>query len=145
MTMITSPLPVGMHEFQNTYLHLLVDEEARLLYSEWIRRPSSEEYREAAGIFARHLRGKSIAYWVQDTTRLGEVSVEDLKVMLQELVSLAISSSLRKLARINTDENQIATFLEMARQAKSGISTELEIQHFKTYREAADWMWNYIR
>jgi hypothetical protein len=34
-----------MHEFRNAYLHLMVDEEARLLYSEWVRTPSSGEYR----------------------------------------------------------------------------------------------------
>ena len=131
-----------MHEFRNAYLHLIVDEEARLLYSEWVRRPTSSEYRQAASIFAAYLQGKGIAFWIQDTSRLGEVSAEELRAVLQELVPAAISSPLKKLARITSDEKNMAAFLELARKEKAGLSTDIEVQQFKTYREAAEWVWS---
>lgn len=134
-----------MHEFRNAYLHLIIDEQARLLYSEWVRRPSSGEYREAASIFAECLRERDIEFWIQDTDRLGEVPVEDLMVVLQELVPVAAASPLRKLARITSDEKNMAAFLEVARQAKARLSAEIEVQHFRTYREAAEWVWSYLR
>ncbi|GAA4431716.1 hypothetical protein GCM10023188_19530 [Pontibacter saemangeumensis] len=140
--METNPLPQGMHELRNAYLHLIVDEGARLLYSEWVRRPSREEYREAATIFAGYLRDSGIAFWIQDTGRLGEVPVEDLKVVLNELVPVAASSCLRKVARITSDEKNMATFLELARQEKARLSADIEVQQFKTYREAAEWVWS---
>ena len=134
-----------MHEFRNAYLHLIVDEQARLLYSEWVRRPSSVEYREGAGIFAECLRDRGIAYWIQDTSRLGEVPEEDLKAVLQELVPVVAASSLRKLARIASDEKSMARFLELVNQAKAKLSTEIEIQQFRTYREATEWIWSFLR
>jgi hypothetical protein len=143
--METSPLPAGMHEFRNAYLHLIVDEQAGLLYSEWVRRPSSAEYREAAAIFAECLRDRGIEFWIQDTSRLGEVAEEDLMVVLRELVPVAASSSLRKLARITSDEGNMARFLELASQAKAHLNTEIEIQQFRTYREAAEWIWSFLR
>ena len=131
-----------MHEYRNAYLHLIVDEQAGLLYSEWVRRPNSAEYREAAGVFADCLRGGGIAFWIQDTSRLGEVPAEDLRVVLWELVPVA-ASSLRKLARIAPDESNMARFLELARQAKAHLNTEIEIRQFTTYREAAEWIWSH--
>lgn len=138
-------MPAGMHEFRNAYLHLIVDEQARLLYSEWVRRPSGGEYREAAGIFARCLREGGIAYWIQDTSRLGEVPEEELRAVLRELVPEAAASPLRKLARITSDERNMASFLELARRENARLSTDIEVQQFKTYREAAEWIWSYLR
>lgn len=120
-------------------------QEARLLYSEWARTPSSGEYREAAAVFSGYLREGGIEFWIQDTSRLGEVPAEDLMVVLRELVPVAASSSLNKLARITSDERNMARFLELASQAKAHLNTDIEIQQFGTYREAAEWIWSYIR
>jgi hypothetical protein len=88
------------------------------------------------------LRNSGIAFWIQDTNHLGEVPVEELKAVLQELVPVAISSPLRKVARITSDEKNMATFLELARQEKARLSADIEVQQFKTYREAAEWVWS---
>ncbi len=143
--METNPLPDNLHEFHNPYLHLIVDDETKLLYSEWIRKPSREEYREAAGIFARCLQEKGIELWIQDTNLLGDVPEEDLKAVLHELVPIAATCSLKRLARITTNEKSMAKFLELAAQAKVGLNTAIEVRQFKTYREAAEWIWSNTR
>lgn len=134
----TSFLPEGMHEFQNSYLHLIVDEEAKLLYSEWTRNPSSREYHEAAVIFAGYLREKGIRFWIQDTNRLGEVPHEDLKAIMNKLVPIAVSSHLSKLARITSDERSMNRFEGLVGQAEANFNSGIEVQQFKTYREAAE-------
>ncbi len=129
-----------MPEFQNDYLHLIIDEAMGLMYSEWLRKPSSKEYREAARIFAYYLREKTIRYWIQDTNHLAKVSEEDLLHLLQELVPIAAASPLKKLARITTDEENIATFMALADKSAVLLNTAIEVQQFKTYREAVEWI-----
>ncbi|MCC9169095.1 hypothetical protein [Pontibacter harenae] len=139
--MDTSSLPEGMHEFQNAYLHLVVDEATRLLYSEWVQRPNSEEYREAASIFAAYLRERDIKFWIQDTNRLGEVPAQNLKEALQMLVPVAVASGLKKLARITTDDRSMAAFMALASESKAQLKAGIEVRQFRTYREAAEWIW----
>jgi hypothetical protein len=129
-----------MYEFENDCLHLMIDEEARLMYSEWLRKPTSEEYREAMRIVAGYLRDKNVEFWIQDTNRLGEVPVEDLAVIVHDLVPALSSSSLKKLARITSDDKNLAAFMEMAARMKVKLNKAIEIQQFKTYREAAEWL-----
>lgn len=134
--------PEEMHEFRNDYLHLIIDEGAKLMYSEWVRKPNSQEYQEITAVFTRFLREKDIYYWIQDTNLLGEVSLEDLNVVLQKLVPVAASSSLKKLARISSDDQYMLAFMKLASQSGAQLSTDIEVQNFLTYREAVDWISN---
>ncbi|KAA5548364.1 hypothetical protein [Adhaeribacter rhizoryzae] len=133
-------LSAGIYEFRNSYLHLVVDDAIKLLYSEWLRPPSSQEYREAATIFAGCLQQKGIKYWIQDTNNLGEVPVEDLKWVLQELVPVGAASGLQKLARITSDDRNLGRFMETAAQTQAKLNAAIEVQQFETYREAASWI-----
>jgi hypothetical protein len=133
-------LPEDMPEFRNDYIHLIIDEENSLMYSEWLRKPTSEEYREAMRIVAGYMQDKNVEFWIQDTNRLGEVPSADLAMLLQALMPIFSSSSLKKLARITSDEKNLSSFLEMAARMKVKLNTSIEIQQFKTYREAADWL-----
>ncbi len=54
-------MPEGLVEFHNSYLHLMVDKETKLLYSQWTRKPNSAEYREATGILADHIMGEGLS------------------------------------------------------------------------------------
>lgn len=129
-----------MPEFRNKYLHLIIDEEAKLMYSEWVRKPTSEEYREAASILARHFREYTIEFWLQDTNCLGKVSPDDMKIVLQELVPVAAASTLKKLARITSDDDNMSAFLDLAKESNTELNTNVEVRQFRTFREAADWL-----
>lgn len=132
--------PEEMPEFRNDYLHLIIDEKARLMYSEWVRKPTSAEYRQAGSIYARFLQEKDIAYWIQDTNLLGEVPAEDLNTLLNQLVPIAAASNLKKLARITADDVYMNNFMEQARKHTAQLNLAIEVQNFKTYREAAEWI-----
>ena len=135
-----------MYEFRNAYLNLVVDDSTKLLYSEWLRQPTRQEYREAAPIFASCLLEKSITYWIQDTNHLGEVPVEDLQWVLQRLVPVAAVAGLKKLARITTDDSNLTVFMNTASQMQTTLQVAIAVQQFNTYREAASWitgnLWN---
>lgn len=136
----TGTPPDEMPEFRNDYLHLIIDEGAKLMYSEWVQKPNSKQYQESAGIFAKFLQENDIHYWIQDTNLLGEVPLDDLKVVLEKLVPIAASSSLKKLARISSDEQNMMAFLKLASQSGAELNTDIEVQNFLTYREAVDWI-----
>ncbi|MBD1396347.1 hypothetical protein H9Q13_04155 [Pontibacter sp. JH31] len=128
-----------MPEFCNDYLYLIVDERAHLMYSMWTRSPDRQEYREAAEIFIGFLRENHIRYWIQNTNHLGEVPLEEMKAAMQQFMPLA-PTTLRKLARICSDEQSVATFMKLASQTIEQLSPNIEIQSFMTYREAVDWI-----
>jgi hypothetical protein len=130
----------GVQEYRNPYLHVVVDKGARLLYSEWTRQPTSDEYREAASIFARFLQEEEILYWIQDVTNLQDISVVDLHWVLEVLVPIASQSTLRKLARITCNNNNMQLFKKMAHEAQTELNADIEVRQFKSYREAAEWI-----
>ncbi|WP_187261609.1 hypothetical protein [Pontibacter beigongshangensis] len=130
----------GVHEYRNPYLHVVVDKGTRLLYSEWTRQPTSEEYRAAAYIFADFLQKEAVLYWIQDTTNLQDVSVQDLNWVLGVLVPLASQSTLTKLARITCHNHNMEQFKRLAREVQTELSSEIEVRQFKSYREAAEWI-----
>ncbi|PRY16399.1 hypothetical protein CLV24_101244 [Pontibacter ummariensis] len=112
----------------------------QLLYSEWVRKPARAEYREAATIVAELLRGKDIAFWIQDTGKLGRVSEEELEFVIAELLPVAAASSLTRLARISTDETNMEKFRRLAGEAKAELNDSIQVRQFRTYREAVEWI-----
>jgi hypothetical protein len=130
-----------IYELEKSYLNLVVDNSARLLYSEWVREPTSEEYREGAALFAECLSTMKIEYWIQDVNRLGKVSDSDLRWALQQLVSVTASSNLKKLARISSDESKKEHFMRLVGHIRKQYPTAIEVQQFESYREAAEWIW----
>ncbi|TXK22479.1 hypothetical protein FVR03_22945 [Pontibacter qinzhouensis] len=130
----------GVHEYRNSFLHVVIDDGARLLYSEWTRQPTRAEYRQAAGIFAAFLNENGILYWIQDTSVLQEIAATDMRWVLEELIPLADKSCLKKIARITCNKANIELFKEMVRIAKAEYKLSIEVRQFKSYREAAEWV-----
>ncbi|MFT2009304.1 hypothetical protein ACMA1I_11570 [Pontibacter sp. 13R65] len=133
-------LQEGVYEFSNSYLHLIVDEDNKLLYSEWTRQPTGQEYRDAASVFAVFLQESKILYWIQDTSNIGAVTLEDMKWVMDVLIPVASHSALRKLARITCHTPNIEQFKELAHQSIKPFQSDIEVRHFKSYRDAADWI-----
>lgn len=129
----------GIFEFQNPFLHVLIDELAKLMCSEWLRKPTSEEYREATHIFIDYLRNNEINFWIQDTTNLGEIPAEDLKWLVEVLVPVANASGLQKIARITEVDKNMHSFKNLT-NPDLFKQTKVEVQQFSTYREAVAWI-----
>lgn len=130
-----------MVEFESDYLHIWIDEEINLMHSEWLRVVSSDEYRLGNCTFLTLLKKYSVKYWVVESSKLGDISEEDEKWTLTTLGPKIVQSGVIKLARVG-DEKQVSynkfnTFSEKAPAIHMG---KVEIRHFPTFKEAADWM-----
>ena len=130
-----------MFEFENGYLLLWVDESIHLMYSDWLRPVSTEEYREGNELLLTQLRERIIHNWIADSSKLGDISQEDEKWTLQELVPALASSNLQKLARIGgEDTGSHAKFEQFVKRAEPIYIGNIQVRQFVTYKEAADWV-----
>ncbi|KAA5539037.1 hypothetical protein [Adhaeribacter rhizoryzae] len=134
-------LPVHMHEYYNAYFHLWVDSEVKLMYTEWLTAPSALEYQEAAALFIHYLQKYKVEYWFMDSNRLGGLSLEEQRKVIQQLAPAVAASCLRKVARIIfQDADNRVMFDETVTELKNQYQATVEIQQFWTYNEAANWI-----
>ncbi|MGV3587493.1 MAG: hypothetical protein ACO1OF_10845 [Adhaeribacter sp.] len=138
--MLLNLTATGIYEFENSYLHLLLDEPARLMYSTWLRNPSSAEYREATMRFIDYFQEKDIAYWISDTTNLTEITKEDLGWVVEVLIPAANASGLQKIARVSVVDTNIKALRELVNVNSTKLVTTIEVEQFSTYREAVSWI-----
>lgn len=126
--------------YRNKYLRAWVDENLLLLYSEWLRSVSSEEYRAGTLALAGIIQEKGIKYWISEASMLGDISHDDQLWVVNTLTPMLSVSAIRKIARINS--SNIATFLGVETAAELlGSSMQLpEMQQFWSFKDAADWM-----
>ncbi len=130
-----------MIEFENAYLRLWVDNDLNLLYSEWQRPVSSQEYREGNLLLLQTLSENSVQNWIADSERLGDVSLEDQQWTLQELTPKFAQTKLTKLARIGgEDTGSHARFEQFMNKVEPIYIGNIQIRQFVTYKGAADWI-----
>ncbi|MBC5773944.1 hypothetical protein H8S95_07705 [Pontibacter sp. KCTC 32443] len=130
-----------MFEFENNYLLLWVDKTIHLMYSDWLRPVTSEEYKEGNKILLQQLREKEVENWIADSSKLGDISKEDEKWTLKELVPKLANTNLLKLARIGgEDTGSHAKFEQFVKRADPIYIGNIQVRQFTTYKEAADWV-----
>jgi hypothetical protein len=134
-------LPDHIYEFTNSYMHLWVDMNVKLMYTEWLASPTVTEYRQAAALFLRNLQAYSVEYWFMDSNRLAGFSLEEQRTVIQQLAPAVAASSLKKVARIiYQDESNRAMFDETVNELKNKYQVTVEVQQFWTFNEAANWI-----
>ncbi|MGV3588811.1 MAG: hypothetical protein ACO1OF_17530 [Adhaeribacter sp.] len=134
-------LPVHIHEYYNAYLHLWVDSQVKLMYTEWLHRPTIVEYEEAGILFLQYLQQYKVEYWFMDSNRLGGLSLEEQREIIQQLAPAVAVSRLKKVARIiSQDAGNRVMFEETVQELKNQYLATVEIQQFWTYNEAANWI-----
>lgn len=130
-----------MFEFENTYLSFWVDESIGLMYSTWLRRVSSEEYREGNSILVQQLHEKQVKHWIADSSDLGDISAEDQAWTLQQFIPLLPQTSLVKLARLSGEDTAShAKFEQFVKRAEPIYIGDIQVKQFMSYKEAADWV-----
>jgi len=134
-------LPDHIYEVTNSYLHLYVDTDVKLMYTDWLSLPSSAEYREAAALFVQNLQVYAVENWVMDSNRLAGFSLAEQRQVIAQLAPTIAASSLKKVARIiSQDIHNRAMFEEMVKDLKNKHQAQVEIKQFWTYNEAAHWI-----
>lgn len=130
-----------MFEFENNYLLLWVDTTIRLMYSDWLRPVTSEEYREGNELLISQLHERNIENWIADSSKLGDISQDDEQWTLQEFVPALARTKLLKLARVGgEDTGSHAKFEQFAKRAEPIYIGNIQVRQFVTYKEAADWV-----
>ena len=130
-----------MIEFENDYLHVWIDRSIDLMHSEWLRNVSSEEYKQGNATLLKLLEKYDIKFWIADSAKLGDISLEDQEWSMLTLVPQIAGSGIKKLARIaggdRVSYNKFETFAEKAAALYVG---DMEVRQFLSYKEAADWV-----
>lgn len=130
-----------MFEFENTYLSLWVDDGIGLMFSNWLRRVSSEEYREGNTILMQQLLERQVKHWIADSSELGDISDEDQAWTLEHFLPHLPQTSLLKLARLSgTDNASHAKFERFVKRAEPIYMGDIQVKQFMSYKEAADWV-----
>ena len=130
-----------MVEFENSYLQVWIDPELHLLYSEWLRNVTSDEYRQGNTLLADMLHQHDIRHWIADSAYLGEICPDDVVWTIQDLAPRIISSSVLKIARISGEDRvSYVKFKEFMEKASIGAEGSLEVRQYMSYKEAADWI-----
>jgi len=139
-----------MVELTYPYLNISIEETTGLLYSEWLRQPYEDEYWEGMDLLAACLVRYAVNYWIQDSTHLAHVPLEDQREALRQMVPAVLSSQLKKIARVVAlDYGYRAMFDQLVDEEQTKAAQRLlsagraiEVQQFRSYKEAADWIAN---
>ena len=126
---------------QSDYLHVWVDEQLLLMYSEWLRPVTSQEYRTGCLLLAGLLQENGIINWITEASLVSSVIEQDLKWASKTLVPLFASSQVKKIARINA--STLASYVLEETQPYNTSRprpNSFEFRQFWSYQEAADWI-----
>lgn len=127
--------------YESCFLNMWVDSEIHLMYSEWLRLPTRQEYQEGVKKSEELLSQYQVYYWIMDSTNLANMPIEEQKDTLLYMAQVMASSTLRKIARIIPKDNHVISFFEETiHAAKARANSSLEIDRFQTYKAAADWI-----
>lgn len=125
----------------NDYLRVWIDESILLMYSEWLRPVSSQEYRDGNMLLLQKLQNHNVKSWIADSAKLGDISIEDEKWTLEALVPAFTQSSLHKVARLSGSNNSNhSKFENFAKRAEDFYIGSIQVRQFISYKEAADWI-----
>ncbi|MFD3001645.1 hypothetical protein ACFS7Z_14835 [Pontibacter toksunensis] len=130
-----------MFELKKVYLHLWIDLHVKLMYTEWLREPAAEEYREGCELFVMLVREHGVECWIAESRKLVGMPIHVQSPVLLQLAPSLVGSSLKKLARIiDTDLQSIAMFEDISNGLKESHQSTIELEQFISFEDAADWI-----
>jgi hypothetical protein len=140
-----------MPELTFPYLNISIEESTGLLYSEWLREPQHDEYLKGMNQLAECLKRYPIIYWIQDSTHLIHIPLETQRQALRQMVPAVTNSHIKKIARIVAlGFAYIAMFDQVVEEEQTKaekmqllVDRNIEVQQFRSYQEAADWIANF--
>lgn len=137
----TVVLPENIFELEKLTFRLWIDLDLKLMYTEWILKPSAEEYREACVLFVNLVREHTIICWIADSKQLSGLPTQVQKPVLQKIAPALAGGSLKKLARIiDKDSESIFMFENLYNSLKEKHKSAIEVEQFITFEDAADWI-----
>lgn len=137
-----------MQKYAYPYLNISIEELTGLMYSEWLHEPQLHEYQEGMKRLAECLTRYPVLYWIQDSTHLIHVPLENQRQALRQMAPAVINSQLKKIARIVAlDVSYMAMFDDVVEEEqikaaykRVAAPRKTEVQQFQSYEEAAHWI-----
>ena len=132
-----------MLDFENSSIRLWIDRSIRLMYAEWLRPVTSEEYREANSMLLDLLNEHNVQHCIVDSSKLGDITPDDERWTMEHFIPAIIASKLQKMARVSgEDKASMAKFEQFASKAEPIYLGNIQVRQFITYKEALDWIGN---
>ena len=141
--LLTEPymLPGNILELEKTNIRLWIDLDVKLMYTEWLLRPSAEEYRETVELMIHMVSEYAVACWIAESRMLSGMPIDVQKSILQQLAPLLKNSTLKKLARIiEKDSHSNYMFQDLSNKFRRRHRTVIEVEQFISFEDAADWV-----
>ncbi|MCC9136886.1 hypothetical protein ACFSKU_04960 [Pontibacter silvestris] len=131
-----------MTEYHGSYLHIWVDDSINLMYSEWLRRPTKEEFKEGVKLLIKYLYEYSVEFWVMESNKLVGMPLNELRRVIRKVASvIVLCASLKKIARILiNDISNILKFEETINEFKVIYHSSVEFEWFSSFKDAVDWI-----
>jgi len=134
-------VPEYIYEFTNPYLHLWVDMNINLMYTEWLTLPTVMEYQDAGTLFVRCLQKYKVEYWFMESDRIIGLPLAEQIQVIQEIAPAVAASSLKKVARIISEkEDNRAMFEKTVQELKNKYQSKVKVNQFTSFNEATNWI-----
>jgi len=134
-------VPEYIYEFTNSYLHLWVDMNINLMYTEWLTLPTVMEYQDAGALFVRCLQEYKVEYWLMESDRLIRLPFAEQIQVIQKIAPAVAASSLKKVARIISEkEDNRAMFEKTVQELKNKYQSKVKVNQFTSFNEATNWI-----
>ncbi|RDV16041.1 hypothetical protein DXT99_06655 [Pontibacter diazotrophicus] len=137
----TLMLPDNILEVEKINFRLWIDFDVKLMYTEWILKPSAEEYQEVCNLCVKLIRRHAVECWIADSKLLTGFPTQVQQPILHQVALSLLGCSLKKIARIiEKDSESIIMFENISSSLKERHISDIEVEQFITFEDAADWI-----
>lgn len=141
LTRETLALPANIIDIEKNFLYLWIDLEVKLMYTQWLLKPTEEEYREGCELFINMVKKYAVECWIAESREMAGTSIPMQRAILLQLAPALIGSSLKKMARIiDKDSESVSMFESLSNYMKEHHRATIEVEQFITFEDAADWI-----
>lgn len=129
---------------QDECLSIAVDRKKNLLFTRWLRHPSSEEFRHSLSLAGEYVCDLECRYWLSDARKLYYMELADQNWLVNTLIP-KINPFLSRFARVMTEEG--LSMLDMQRikqkmEEEQIIEANTRIEMFLDAESAIEWLLN---
>lgn len=123
-------LSENIFELEKVSFRVWIDLDLKLLmYTEWILKPSAEEYREACVLFIKLVKEHAVESWIAESKRLTGLPAQVQLPVIYKFAPALAGSSLKKLARIiDNDSESLFMFENISINLKEKYKSVIEVE-----------------
>lgn len=129
--------------FEDDYVKAKVDEGHKFIFVEWLRHPGTIEFRKLFKKLTDFTRTHKIEYWLSDARAIHYLEFSDQNWLLQHIVPLLKTTTLKKFARVTTTEGLAlmdVTRIYSGIEQRTDLGVKTEFDMFLTPEAALDWL-----